>query len=139
MQNKTDRRYKKCLLIKIKRAEGGIANLFMKIGVEKKQKKKMGFRLQKEAKEYERDFIIRHSKSYDMQFSLFVDVYLEDCKPRVRPTTLSGKQYLIQEHILPYFGHLKLNEITAITVRNWQTELMNHPNNYKETYLKNHP
>ena len=102
----------------------------------KKQKKKMGFRLQKEAKEYERDFIIRHSKSCDMQFSLFVDVYLEDCKPRVRPTTLSGKQYLIREHILPYFGHLKLNEITAITVRNWQTELMNHPNRYKETYLK---
>ena len=102
----------------------------------KKQKKKMGFRLQKEAKEYEMDFIARHSKTCDMRFSLFVDVYIEDCKARLRPTTLSGKQYIINEHIIPYFGQMKLNEINAVTVRNWQTELLNHPSNYKETYLK---
>ena len=67
---------------------------------------------------------------------MFVDLYFEDCKPRLRPTTLNGKRYIINEHILPYFGQLKLNEITPVTVRNWQTELLNHPSNYKETYLK---
>ena len=126
-----------CQHIKIKKRVDGIANLFMKIGVGKRsKKKKMGFRLQKEAKEYEIDFIARHSKTCDMRFSLFVDLYFEDCKPRLRPTTLNGKRYIINEHILPYFGQLKLNKITPVTVRNWQTKLMNHPNNYKETYLK---
>lgn len=102
----------------------------------KKQKKKKGFRLQKEAKQFELDFLSRTSNSCDMRFSDMVDIYMDDCKARLRPTTYKGKEDTIAVHILPYFKDLKVNEIQPMTVRRWQSELLNDPRNYKPTYLR---
>lgn len=102
----------------------------------KKQKKKKGFRLQKEAKQYELDFLSKTSNSCDMLFSDMVEIYMDDCKARIRPTTYKGKEDIIAVHIMPYFKNLKVNEIQPMNVRRWQTELMNNQKNYKPTYLR---
>lgn len=102
----------------------------------KKQKKKKGFRLQKEAKQYELDFLSKTSNSCDMLFSDMVEIYMDDCKARIRPTTYKGKEDIIAVHIMPYFKNLKVNEIQPMNVRRWQTELMNNQRNYKPTYLR---
>lgn len=100
------------------------------------QKKKMGFKLQKEAKAYEAEFLSKANASCDMLFSAFVELYMGDCKPRLKPTTYAGKEFLINAHVLPYFGSMPLNKISATTIRQWQTTLISHPNGYSETYLK---
>ena len=102
----------------------------------KKQKKKKGFRLQKEAKQYELDFLSKTSNSCDMRFGDMVEIYMEDCKARLKPTTYKGKEDIIAVHILPYFQNLKVNEIQPMTIRRWQAELMGNEKNYKPTYLR---
>ncbi len=102
----------------------------------KKQKKKKGFRLQKEAKQYELDFLSKTSNSCDMRFGDMVEIYMEDCRARLRPTTYKGKEDIISVHIMPYFKNLKVNEIQPMTVRHWQSELMGNQKKYKPTYLR---
>ena len=81
------------------------------------QKKKKGFKLQREAKEWELEFLNKYSGTVDMKFRYFVEIYLADCKVRLKPTTYPGKENMFRKHILPYFGEMKLNKITATTVR----------------------
>ena len=102
----------------------------------RKQKKKMGFKLQKEAKAYETEYLSRARASCDMLFSTFISLYMEDCKARLKPTTYASKEFLIRTHVTPFFGNMPLNTITATTIRTWQTELIANPNKYSETYLK---
>jgi Site-specific recombinase XerD len=102
----------------------------------RKQKKKMGFKLQKEAKAYETEFLSKARATCDMIFSSFISLYMEDCKARLKPTTYAGKEFLINAHVTPFFGNMPLNAITATTIRKWQTELIANPNNYSNTYLK---
>lgn len=103
---------------------------------QKKQKKKMGFRLQKEAKQFELDFLSKNSQSCDIRFCDLIEIYMDDCKARLKPTTYKGKQDVLEKHIIPYFKNFKVNEIQAMTVRRWQTELINSPKKYKPTYLR---
>ena len=77
----------------------------------------MGFKLQKEAKAYETEFLSKAHASCDMLFSSLVELYMEDCKPRLKPTTYANKQFLIGAHVLPYFGNIPINKITATTIR----------------------
>jgi len=102
----------------------------------RKQKKKKGFKLQRDAKEWELEFLSKMSGSSDMKFCYLAELYLEDCKARIKPTTYPGKEHIFRKHIIPYFGELKINAITATTVRQWQTKMINDPANYKKTYLK---
>lgn len=101
----------------------------------KRQKKKKGFKLQKEAKEFELEFLSKSQRSCDMKFRLFAELYLEDCRARVKVTTYPGKVNIFNKHILPYFGELKLNEITPANVRQWQNKMLL-SKKYKPTYLK---
>lgn len=101
-----------------------------------RQKKKMGFKLQREAKEWELDFLNKYSGTVDMKFRHFAEIYLADCKVRLKPTTYPGKENMFRKHIIPYFGEMKLNKITATMVRQWQNVMMSDPAHYKKTYLK---
>ena len=96
----------------------------------------MGFRLQKEAKQFELDFLSKNSQSCDIRFCDLLEIYMDDCKARLKPTTYKGKQDVLEKHIIPYFKNFKVNEIQAMTVRRWQTELINSPKKYKPTYLR---
>ncbi len=75
-----------------------------------------------------------------MKLSDFVDLYLDDMKPRLRGSTLDGKRFLFDKLIIPYFGNKPLNSITAADVRQWQATLMKQEykpgKKYSQTYLK---
>ncbi len=71
-----------------------------------------------------------------MAFGSMVELYMEDCKSRLRPTTYEGKKYLIDSKILPTFKDLPVNAITAATVRKWQNELLDDEAECAPTYLK---
>lgn len=100
----------------------------------RRQKKKEGFKTKKEAQDYERDFLNKTKTSCDMLFSHMVELYLEDCRPRLKPTTLNTKETMIQGKILPYFGNLPVDHITPATIRRWQNTMMEQ--GYSPTYLK---
>lgn len=102
----------------------------------KKKKKKEGFKTQKEAKAFEREFLNKAHASCDMAFGSLVELYMEDSQSRLKPTTLENKKYMINLKVLPYFKDMPLNTINATTVRKWQNELISNENNYSQTYLK---
>ena len=47
---------------------------------------------------------------------------------------MSTKKYIIDLKILSYFGDVKIGDITAAMVREWQNTLLNQ--GYSQTYLK---
>jgi integrase len=101
-----------------------------------KQKMQRGFKTQKEAKAFERDFLSKSNASPNMAFGHFVDLYMEDCRSRLKPTTYENKEFAVNTKILPYFREMPLNSIEPATIRKWQNELLTHENNYSQTYLK---
>ena len=58
----------------------------------RKQKKKRGFKLQREAKEWERNFLETQQADLSMTFANFVKIYNEDMKHRLREHTFIQKQ-----------------------------------------------
>ena len=59
----------------------------------KKQKKKRGFKLQREAKEWERNFLETQQADLSMSFENFVKIYNEDMKHRLRERGYSKSPY----------------------------------------------
>lgn len=102
----------------------------------RKQKKKEGFQTKREAQEFEREFIKKAEASCDMTFGSLVEIYMKDCQPRLKPTTYSNKQFLIDTKLLPFFKNMPINTITPATIRTWQNELLADPKGYAQTYLK---
>lgn len=102
--------------------------------------KKRGFAKVKDAKEYEREFLRKAGQSTDMTFASLVALYREDKKNRHRDTTSETKRSIVDTHLLPDLGALKVSEITPATIRNWQNKLLDlrKPNGdkYAPTYLR---
>lgn len=103
---------------------------------QKRQKKKSGFSTQREAKEYERNFLNKKTDDSDISFTNFCEKYFDHCVTRLKPTTCETKRDIIQTKILPYFPTIKLRDIKADTLRTWQNKLISDRKNYSETYLK---
>lgn len=55
---------------------------------------KRGFATKREALEYEREFLLKKSKDVNMGFPQFVEVYMEDMKPRLKLNTLLTKKHI---------------------------------------------
>ena len=106
----------------------------------KKQKFKRGFKLQREAKEWERNFLETQQADLTMTFENFIKLYNEDMKHRLREHTYRQKQYLIELKLLPFFGKMPLSDINPALVRKWQNELISYKDDngkpYSETYLR---
>ena len=83
----------------------------------KKQKKKRGFKLQREAKEWERNFLETQQADLSMTFENFVKIYNEDMRHRLRKHTFIQKQYVIDKKLLPFFGKIPVSQITPAHVR----------------------
>jgi len=62
---------------------------------EHKRHKKRGFATQREAKEYERDFLNKSHTDKHLTFKNLSELYLEDCKARLKATTYSGKKHCL--------------------------------------------
>ncbi len=106
----------------------------------KRQRKKRGFKRQKDAKDWERNFLETRQRDLTMTFENFVKVYNEDMRHRLREHTFTQKQYIITSKLLPFFGKLSVSDITPANVRKWQNELTayrdENGNPYSETYLR---
>lgn len=90
-----------------------------------KSKMKRGFRTKKEALDYERDFISTHSGySPDLMMKDLIEKYLEDVHLHVRESTYLNKKRTIELHITPFFGNLKVSEVTTAHVREWQNQVI---------------
>lgn len=90
----------------------------------KRQRKKRGFKLQRDAKEWERNFLEQQQAEPTMLFENLVKIYMDDIEKRMKPSTIYAKKNRIDVHILPYFKRLPVNGITPAKVRKWQNDLM---------------
>lgn len=95
---------------------------------------KRGFKTKREAEEWLRAFLLKQTRSFDMKFSDFVVIYMDDMKNRLREHTLINKRYVIEDKLIPYFGERRMNEITVADVRTWQNHLIQQ--GYAPTYLR---
>ena len=107
---------------------------------ERKQKCKRGFATKKEAQEWERMFQLQNSSDLDMSFEAFTELYIRDVKNRLKENTWLTKEHIIRTKILPFFGKLKISEISTKEIITWQNEMLAYCNEkkkpYSQTYLK---
>ncbi len=107
----------------------------------KHKKKKRGFKLEREAKEFEKQFLLKVAGSPNMTFQSLVELYYEDFENRVRGSTQDTKKSMIETHVLPVFKSKIISEITNADIRRWQNLMLKktNPRNgkpYKPTYLR---
>ena len=69
-----------------------------------------------------------------MTLADFWEIYKADMEKRLRKTTMKQKEYVMNDKVLPYFGKMPINEITASMICKWQGEMME--KGFKPTYLK---
>ena len=82
----------------------------------------------------------RNSYDLDMTFKSFVEQYTADMQTRIKENTWATKEHIIRSKLLPYFGKLKMCNITAQQIITWQNELLNYKDEkgkpYSPVYLK---
>lgn len=91
----------------------------------RKQKFKRGFKLQREAKEWEKNFLQMQTGQPDMAFSSMCELYLEDKKEHAKLSSYQSMKGRLDGWVIPYFQDTPLNSITAAEVRKWQGVLKN--------------
>ena len=107
---------------------------------ERKQSQKRGFKTKREAQAWEREQLNKLGGDLDMSFKSFVQHYTEDMQARIKESTWATKEHIIQTKLIPYFGKLKMCNITAQQIITWQNELINYKDDngklYSPVYLK---
>ena len=77
---------------------------------------------------------------FDDPDKTFIDLYMSDIKPRIKPTTYATKENIINTHIRPYFENKSLSGISAVDVLQWQNGLLmlrdSEGKGYSQTYLR---
>ncbi len=101
---------------------------------EKKKRRKRGFETKREALEYERQKKLNNNRSMDMKLSEFMEVYFEDKQNELKERTMKNKRYMMEQHIVPYFGNQMMSEITAGQIIQWQNEMQT--KGFSEAYLR---
>ena len=100
------------------------------------KKRKQGFSTKGAAKKFKEDFFINMEGKVDIRFGTLVNLYLDDCGARLKPTTIENKKNIVELRILPFFEELPITEITPLHIRKWQTDLLNNGKKLKPTYLR---
>lgn len=107
---------------------------------ETKQTQKRGFATKREALVWEREQGLKAQVKMDMTFESFVEIYTADKKNRLKFNTWLSKEHIIKQKLLPYFGHMKMDDIGTKEVIAWQNEMINYRDEegkpYSQTYLK---
>lgn len=107
----------------------------------KRKKKKEGFDKKGDAQTFEREFLLKNSRSCDMSFASMVELYRADAVHRVREGTQGNQDSVIDKWLLPHFGALPVNKIDAVVIRSWQNVVMATINprtgeKYADTYIR---
>ncbi len=107
---------------------------------ERKQSQKRGFKTKREALAWEREQLNKSTADLDMTFASFVEQYTADMKTRIKENTWATKDHIIRTKLLPYFGKLKMSNITAQQIITWQNEMLDHKDEnckkYSPVYLR---
>ena len=107
---------------------------------ERKQSQKRGFKTKREALAWEREQLNKATADLDMTFASFVEQYTADMKTRIKENTWATKDHIIRTKLLPYFGKLKMCNITAQQIITWQNEMLDHKDEngkkYSPAYLR---
>lgn len=107
---------------------------------ERKQTQKRGFSTKREAQAWEREQLNKATSDLDMTFKSFVEQYTADMQTRLKENTWATKEHIIKTKLLPYFGKLKMCNITAQQIISWQNEMINFKDGngkpYSPVYLK---
>ena len=101
---------------------------------QKKQKLKRGFKLQREAKDFERKFLEQFAKNPDITFETLYKKYKEYIKPRIRESSASVKFSVISTHILPFFKDRVISDISPADIAAWQNGMLT--KKLSDTYLR---
>lgn len=87
--------------------------------------KKCGFKFARDAKAAERDFLNQQYGASCMSFKALYELYIADCRARLKESTVISKDSLFQHSILPFFQRFdNIGNITPAHVRQWQNELL---------------
>lgn len=98
----------------------------------KKQKKKRGFKLQREAKEWEARFLSAYKFDNKTTFGMVWEQYSEEMCPRQRITTQRGYESAAN-HVLPMFRDIPIGSIKERQIILWQNEMI--ARGYSDSYL----
>ena len=101
---------------------------------ERKQSQKRGFKTKREAQAWEREQLNKANNDLDMTFSSFVEQYTADMQTRIKPNTWATKEHIIRTKLVPYFGKLKMCNITAQQIITWQNEMINYKDEHGKPY-----
>ena len=74
---------------------------------------KRGFALQREAKDWERQFLEQQQGSPDMSFSAMCELFLEDKKAHAKLSSYKSEKGRLEAWVIPYFKDKPLSGITA--------------------------
>lgn len=102
----------------------------------RRKKKKEGFTTSAAAKQWEKEFLEKSNGSTNMAFKNLCEIYLADCKARLKPTTYRGKEYMFLDKLIPFFKDTPITDITPAMIREWQNSLLTHVPAYTPTYVK---
>ena len=107
---------------------------------QRRNKKCRGFATKEEAERFEADNSADSAGAIGATFAAFYKTYEEDMRPRLRETTWMSKDYMVQDKIMPFFGNMRMEEISPVDVVRWQNTLMERRGKdgkpYSPTYLR---
>lgn len=104
-----------------------------------------GFRTQREAKAYVESLTREHAEAEYKQdhpdlAMTFAELYERYKIARIvnKPTTQTNRDYLVQKHILPFWGQMQIREITEDAISHWHATFYDADGApiYKATYLR---
>lgn len=76
--------------------------------------------------------VIPETISPDITFQEFFPIYFQDIQVRLKPSTIASKRRIFHQKILPFFGALRMKEITTQHIRKWQSIILKQ--NYSLSY-----
>lgn len=100
----------------------------------RKQKMKRGFKLQRDAKEWERAFLEKVQGTPTMTFYSLYELYMADISTRLKKSSIISKKTVFNNRILPYFKDKPINAITPADIRLWQNDLLS--KDLSDAYLR---
>lgn len=100
----------------------------------KKKRKKNGCKTKKEVLTWDESFTLSVNSDMNMTMGTFVEVYFRDKEGELKERSIRNKRYMIESHILPYFQHKRMNEITPAHIIQWQHAMRQ--KGYAQTYLR---
>ena len=75
---------------------------------QKKHTTKRGFQTKKAAIEWENEFKASVKAEMTMTVASFVKIYFNDKKGELKERSIRNKEYMMNVHIIPYFGERKM-------------------------------